>query len=287
MKELRPAVFDVPDVMIYFGEVFEHLSKPAIEHERFEISDQTWLIKSEEYCGARLLVKKGQNITIEHTDDLNQDRLALVLLGMAFTAIHFQLGRLPLHGNTLMGKAGAIMLVGDSGAGKSTLSLALTRKGYKLVSDDLSIVDTLGEYDEKFRVFSGCTRLKLWEETCIHYDINMSELNLIDSNRKKFGLELESEELLFSYKLNRIYVLTKSHCTSISFRHITTTAEKLSIFGNLLSKISVSDAQSVWPNVFSNLASVLTRTPVVLVERPISSWSVPKLIEKICNIETC
>jgi hypothetical protein len=51
-----------------------------------------------------------------------------------------QRGALVLHGTAVRLPAGAVVIVGQSGSGKSTLAAALHRRGFEVVSDDLTIL---------------------------------------------------------------------------------------------------------------------------------------------------
>jgi hypothetical protein len=46
-----------------------------------------------------------------------------------------------IHAATIYSRDSAVMLVGPSGAGKSTLSVALSRRGFTLATDDVALVD--------------------------------------------------------------------------------------------------------------------------------------------------
>ena len=46
-----------------------------------------------------------------------------------------------IHAATVYSRDSAVMLVGPSGAGKSTLSVALSRRGFTLATDDVAFID--------------------------------------------------------------------------------------------------------------------------------------------------
>ncbi|MBL7488122.1 hypothetical protein I6A60_33335 [Frankia sp. AgB1.9] len=67
-----------------------------------------------------------------------------------------------LHAATLVGPAGAVLLVGRSGAGKSTLSTALHRRlGWPLLGDDAAVLRLAGD---EAQVLSCSREVRLWDD---------------------------------------------------------------------------------------------------------------------------
>jgi len=104
---------------------------------------------------ARYLVSDGAVITIDRAPDVRDEEVTRFLRMTPLAALFFQRGSLAFHaaaasplppqqGQTSVdgeGKAGAILIAGDSGVGKSTLLAALLKRGWRMLADDLAVVE--------------------------------------------------------------------------------------------------------------------------------------------------
>ena len=66
------------------------------------------------------------------------------LLGSPFGALLIQKDFLVFHGNALVKNGKAIMFLGHSGVGKSTIAYGLMNSGWKLIADDLVVLNKEG-----------------------------------------------------------------------------------------------------------------------------------------------
>jgi hypothetical protein len=67
-----------------------------------------------------------------------------------------------LHANALAADGRAFGLIGESHAGKTTLTVALLRRGFSLVSDDLLV---LAERRARFWAMPGLPAVRMWPDT--------------------------------------------------------------------------------------------------------------------------
>lgn len=88
----------------------------------------------------RFVVARGRSITIEPDPAADEDTLRLFLFGTAVGALLHQRELLPLHGSAVFKDGRTLLVLGASGAGKSSLAAALGRHGWRLQSDDVSVV---------------------------------------------------------------------------------------------------------------------------------------------------
>lgn len=94
---------------------------------------------------ARYLVEKGQSVSIDRLPGADETRMLSLLRMTPLAALLFQRGIIALHAAAVGGPDGAVLIAGDSGAGKSTLLAALLKRGWKLLSDDLAVVNLDGK----------------------------------------------------------------------------------------------------------------------------------------------
>lgn len=90
---------------------------------------------------ASFYIISGEKIFIEKNKEANYEDIKDYLLGNVFSILLIQRGILALHGGCVVKKDRAVLVSGESGAGKSTLIAALLSKGYKFLTDDLSVID--------------------------------------------------------------------------------------------------------------------------------------------------
>lgn len=103
----------------------------------------------------------GNRIEVDPREDYDPSKLGVYLMGTCMGAIHYQRGLMMLHGSCVTDGRSAVLLTGDSGAGKSTLAAEFLRQGWKLITDDVSVV-----YDPDGLpvVQSSYPSQKLWQE---------------------------------------------------------------------------------------------------------------------------
>src|SRR6185437_2825507 len=128
-----------PEVWIRRGPVGEWQGDATVRYgERFRLRGQEWMIRFRLLPFAAL-IHDGKSIQFE-ANPAQDPIAALHILGSCTGALLFQRGLIPLHGNTTATKHGAAMFVGKIGAGKSATTMALLRRGHRLVADDISAV---------------------------------------------------------------------------------------------------------------------------------------------------
>ena len=89
----------------------------------------------------RASVWEGREIRVVPDPEADPLYVSAVVTGELFSVLLRQRGLLVLHGSGAVRDGRAVGLVGDSGWGKSTLAAALVSRGWRLVTDDLLVVD--------------------------------------------------------------------------------------------------------------------------------------------------
>src|ERR1700761_6525201 len=84
------------------------------------------------------------------------------LLGTLFAVLCQQRGLLPLHASAVANGDGVLAFVARSGQGKSSLAAHFARRGFRVVSDDVCLIDTV---TERAMVIPAAPWLKLWRNS--------------------------------------------------------------------------------------------------------------------------
>jgi len=123
----------------------------------------------------RFLAREGKALDYCVEDGADPAAVEALLKGGVLGALIHQRGELPLHATTLVAPdgSGALALAGHSGAGKSTTAYELVRRGWTLLSDDLTRVTV---ENGTALAWPGRTRLRLLRDACERFDLDCASL---------------------------------------------------------------------------------------------------------------
>jgi hypothetical protein len=136
---------------------------------------------------ARYYVRGGGEVHLEIVPGAPPANVSTYLLGSVFGVLCHQNGLLPLHGSAIECGGVVTAFLGDSGAGKSTLAACLQRRGHRVVSDDICLVQPDSDV---MRVVPVAGWLKLWNESLQYLDETPVEQDRVFSTDDKFRLFL-------------------------------------------------------------------------------------------------
>lgn len=94
-------------------------------------NDTTWLV-----------VENGEKIGYCLTGAGHPSYLQSYILGYGMSMLAMQRGMLAVHCSAVADEDGAVLIAGESGSGKSTVTTAFLEKGYRLMADDMVVVET-------------------------------------------------------------------------------------------------------------------------------------------------
>lgn len=131
----------------------------------------------------------GCLIEVDPAPDYDPALLGLYLMGTCMGAILYQRGVMLLHGSCVTDGHRAVLLTGESGAGKSTLAAEFLRRGWHLITDDVSAV-----YDPESSpmVQSSYPSQKLWQDALERYERRKSDIHSLytSADREKYGVDV-------------------------------------------------------------------------------------------------
>ena len=134
-------------------------------------------------------ITDGCLIQVDPEPDCTDSKLGVFLMGSSMGAILHQRGLIPLHGSCVTDGRRSVLLTGDSGAGKSTLAAEFLRRGWKLITDDVSV---LYDVDGTPVVQSSYPSQKLWKDALDRYDRPDADIHSLyfTDHREKFGVDV-------------------------------------------------------------------------------------------------
>ncbi|HVW09996.1 MAG TPA: hypothetical protein VHC90_15510 [Bryobacteraceae bacterium] len=275
-----PAGEGEPEVWIRRGPVGEWQGEAAIKYgERFRIRGQEWMIRFKLLPFAAL-IRDGNSIQVETNPA--QDAIAgLHITGSCTGALLFQRGFIPLHGNTIAGKEGAATFVGRIGAGKSATTMAMLRRGHRLVADDISAVSIeSSKRPTAPLVLPGFPRLKLWKTSLEHFGCNAAEFQHLRPGLEKFHVPVSDQFCDEPQPLRAIYVLEPGDMPVVRIRTLTGLA-KLEALRPHLYKLRFPDAIHNFPPLMGKLCRLVDQVRVSVVDRPREGNSIDAVAEAI------
>lgn len=160
----------------------------------YAIPDDCYQIKQGDirfsYDNAGLFrITNGNLIEVDPYPACAESKLGVYLMGSCMGAILHQRGFMPLHGSCVTDGKRSILITGDSGAGKSTLAAEFLKRGWKLLTDDVSAV-----YDVEGTpmVQSSYPSQKLWQDALDRYERPEEDIHSLYSrdDQEKFGVDV-------------------------------------------------------------------------------------------------
>ena len=162
------------------------LSGLTPEQRRYSGPDGCYF-RGQDLCAHR--ITGGNRIEVALGADYDPSKLSVYLMGTCMGAIHYQRGLMMLHGSCVTDGQRAILLTGDSGAGKSTLAAEFLRRGWKLITDDVSVV-----YDPEGTpmVQSSYPSQKLWRDALERNERPKDDVHSLYTagDREKYGVDV-------------------------------------------------------------------------------------------------
>lgn len=138
---------------------------------------------------ARYYVRNGNEVRLEIEPGAPIENVSTYLLGSAFGVLCHQNSLLPLHASAIEHRGTVIAFLGDSGAGKSTLAACLQRRGHRIISDDICLLES---GNHSMRVVPVAGWLKLWNQSLQHLGETPNEEHRVFSTDDKFRLFLDA-----------------------------------------------------------------------------------------------
>lgn len=187
LELLAPETTGTPDLVISYGTSPRKLDETLIDVGWVKSNKTEAIVNIKNI--ACFYVTNGNSIVIENLGTDDEEQIRLYLMGTCMGAVLQQRGIIPLHGSCVCKDGKAFVITGDSGAGKSTTAAEFLKRGWKLMSDDVTpIVEDNGTYYAR----STYPGQKLWQDTIDRSDNEDRVVqNIIRENdgRQKFQLQ--------------------------------------------------------------------------------------------------
>jgi len=274
MPELLPAKQDA-QVFIRYGKVPSELEAPLKIGVAFQLKENHFILHVKNI--ASFYVIDGREIIIDKHSNANDFDIQVFLLGSAFGALLQQRNLLSIHGCSLCLESQNIIICGQSGAGKSSLAADFFKKGYPILNDDISVLET---YKGKAFIHPGFPFLKLWKDSLEKLDIDYSNARRIRMQLEKFSIPLKDQFVSDRKEANVIFILKPHNKFEIELQEI----KGLDKFNKLKSHIYRKSFLVGKENerlVFQQLSLLANQTRVLELKRPQTPFDTKNLVSII------
>jgi len=212
----------------------------------------------------RILTRHAREMIVDVECHDTTDSWRLFLLGTALNHLCLQRGCLPLHAATLRIGGRTVALAGQSGQGKSTLAAILGRRGHKLLSDDVAVLD-VGP-GPGITVRPAFPRLRLWRDTLDALSLYSDSLVPVREGIGKYTLDVSSGFDPAPAPLDAVIVLRKGETPALR-RH--GSAESVALLQSHVQRYGLVELLGRRAAVFAQTAAVAGAVPVLSLERPL------------------
>jgi len=275
LPELTPYK-GTPDVNIRIGNIKEKLHNPLKKGIRYEVNKSEFLLKLDNI--ARFYAKNGEEIIIEPFKNYDTDDLRLFLLGSVFGALLHQRSHFVLHASTIETIKGAISFTGISGAGKSTLTKAFAKKGYKVLSDDVTSI-TFSEEEIPF-VTPGFDKIKLWEDSAKHLGEDLKNARRIRKEIQKYNIKLGDSFSETHKPLKAIFILNTDNNEEITHKKIESFYKIQALINNTYRMNFIGGEESHELHL-KQCGKISSAVEIFRITRPKNKFVVEEMIELI------
>lgn len=178
------------EIRIRLGQAPAALAAALATAPSFEAGEQEFLLRIPGV--ATYYAHDGAEIVVDPEAGAPEIDLRSYLMGSLFAAVCHQRGLLPLHASAIATPQGAAAFLGASGAGKSSIAAFLSRRGHRILADDICVVDPGAPREQ--RVLPVAPWLKLWDTTLEAMGENSQGLMKVFVEDEKFRYTLDQLE---------------------------------------------------------------------------------------------
>ena len=271
-----PTALGETDVTVSLGVVPTTLTNPTFIGVRFESSPNEFLLRIEHI--ASYYVVNGNHITVAINPNTDDEEVRLFLLGSAFGALIHQRGHLPFHGSSININNSAVIFSGHSGAGKSTLAAAFYKKGYPILSDDVSVI-TMSEENTPV-VQPGYPQMKLWSDSIKRLGEDPSSFKKIRKRVEKHNVPVVQYYQKEPIPLHNIFIIVSSNLGELKVEHIKG-LEKFNLLRNHTYRFNFIVGQQMQTNHFNFITTLSKQVNVFRLTRPTGKFVFDEMINLI------
>ncbi|MCX7842832.1 MAG: hypothetical protein N2489_07145 [Clostridia bacterium] len=225
-------------------------------------------------------VEAGRKVTISPAPGIKDSTLRVFILTSVFGCIFFQRMMLPIHGSAVVKNDKCIVIAGDSGAGKSTLTTEFLNNGYKLLTDDIAVI----EFDNKDRVHvqPAFPQRKLRTDTAEKFCIDKDTLEQLEIEDQKYLVNSEHVFVNSPTELEAVIELSVSDTLIPDLKKLSGMERFCALMNNVYrgSFINIINSQE---HYFKKVGKLAALVQVFKLTRPSNGFTSNQQMKLICK----
>ena len=174
-------------------------------------------------------------------------------------------------------KKRSTIFCGKSGTGKSTLAALLTQKGYSLLADDISVINTNGKIST---VIPGITKIKLWQDVAEQLYKDYSKFPKVRDQLLRYKIPDSSSKEMEETQIGNIIILEKKNSAGFELNKISG-AEKFSLLVENTYRLQYIEGLETSLNHFREISELIKNVNVFILRRPSSPLLLNELVDFI------
>lgn len=173
-----------PDVLIEAGPVPDTLPDPVVQRPLLQVAADGACRFAIPGVAAWWISPNGSRIVVAMAGT-DHAGMRTFMYGSVFAILLMRRGHLPLHACCVERDGRAYAISGRSGAGKSSLAMQMVRRGYRILADDVTVVDP--GHPGALLALPTFPRIKLWRDMLDRLEIDATGLELVTASVAKYS----------------------------------------------------------------------------------------------------
>ena len=256
------------DVQILKAEFSEEVAEKA--KEKYYDFGREYSRFSNQTC--QFQVYQGKKLTYALTGEGWPQYLQTYILGYGVSMIALQRDMLPIHCSALADEKGAILIAGESGSGKSTITTAFLNQGYRLMADDMALVD--GE-----NVYPAFPYQKLCRNVALEEGYKLEELIYINEEKDKFLAPYRGEFSTAGERMKGFILLKVVNGEKVVDGQISC-LNSFHVFASNLFVRHIIGKEKYEPHIGQKCLQMASKVPVYLIGRPSGLDTTQEVVKK-------
>jgi hypothetical protein len=193
-----------PDLCIELGPVPDRLPGATVERPLLQVGGDGACRFAIRGVAAWWVAPDGRRVVMAPDGDPDRADVRTFLLGSVIAIVCMRRSLLPLHACCLERGGAAVAVCGHTGAGKSTLAAMLVGRGFRLLADDLTVVDMATAGATALPTFP---RIKLWRDVLDRLGLPAEGLERVRPDLEKYNRPVIAAFCAEPRPLKRLLVL--------------------------------------------------------------------------------
>ncbi len=275
IPEFLPTGETEADIQIITGMAPDKIPSPATRGVLFQGTAHEFLLQVPDT--GKIFVSGGCSIIIEKKPDAGWDDIRVFLLSSGMGALLHQRGLLPMHASAVEINGIVALLMGNSGAGKSTLAAGLSKKGARILADDISLIR---HENNNPLIIPAFPQVKLWEDSLKKLKDSAENLKKVRAELGKYWKSITEGFQDQPKAANMAFLLSPVNRNEFSIAPVTG-IEKFNVLKNNTYKFRFIHGSGLEKNHFSSISHLANGIIVYKIERPSGGFELEQLVDLV------